>query len=370
VSLLTVPTAFTAGTDLFDATVSGLEVAASAPLGSLTAEDHWFAFYSDPTVSDFGAFGLGAAPGSAIDISGSYTVRIATTNGSRADITTAFGTTHCDVLSTSPTPLRFRVNYGYPTIPPAWPAAARCTPGSTALTQFTLLDLPGGRTGLFPISGAGRFAGSDLVTLRVTDWRGADRLDITLPSGGRKVLTPSRPTFEIPQGIALEDLQLKARRTTTGLYLNPQIELLHRCGNDNPASPIATTYGLSPAQLTQLLQLATQGAVTTVSLGLSALSPSAVPLAVQLQVPTQGDLGNALLYVPGFTPLFSAPISRQADGRWALRFTRPGLDLDLRFRIQPNGLELTLISGQVELPLGPLTLSPLTLNLPVSNGQR
>jgi len=179
--LVSVPSAFTPGSDLFDATVSGLEVAASAPLGSLTAEDHWFAFYSDPTVSDFGAFGLGAAPGSPIDISGSYTVRIATTNGSRDDMATTFGATYCDVLSTAPTPLRFRINYGYPTIPPAWPAAARCTPGSTALTQFTLLDLPGGRTGLFPISGAGRFAGSDLVTLRVTDWRAADRLDVTLP---------------------------------------------------------------------------------------------------------------------------------------------------------------------------------------------
>ena len=370
VALTSAPTGFTTGVDYFDASVSGLEITADEPIGSSTPEDHWFAFYSNATLSDYSSFGVGPATGTAINIDGTYTVRMATTNGSRENISNSFAGAQCDVLASAATPLRFRVNHGTPTLPPAWPAAARCTPGSTALTQFTLLDLPGGRTGLFPISGAGSFAGSDLVTLRVTDWRGADRLDITLPSGGRKVLTPARPTFEVPQGIAIEELQLKARRTSTGLYLNPQIELLHRCDNSAPATPIATTYGLSPAQLAQLLHLATQGTVTAESLGLSALSPSAVPLAVQLQVPTQGDLGNALLYVPGFTPLFSAPISRQADGRWALRFTRPGLDLDLRFRVQPTGLELTLVSGQVELPLGPLTLSPLTFTLPVSNGQR
>lgn len=252
-------------------------------------------------------------------------------------------------------------------VPPAGepvPEPLACTPGVEAITVFTLADLGEGTQPLVT-GGAPAFVGARIREVRVTDWRGADRLEVRRPSGTSAVLTPAQPAVLLgAHDLPLREAQWHAGRSTAGTWRAPRVEVRHACPAPpkvtRPAQVMATTW----SDIDAALRMATGG--IGLELWQDGLGDSPVPaLRAYLEQGERlkGDPDHLVFEAPGARRLDALLLSEQAPGSWTFHHRRHGLQLDGTVVRSGNDLLLTVLGGTVEIAGAPLVLSPSQLLL-------
>ncbi|RMH74419.1 MAG: hypothetical protein D6683_12760 [Actinomyces sp.] len=269
--------------------------------------------------------------------------------------------------------------------------ATACTPGATATTRLSLVDLSGGGNAR-PVAtgGAGAFAYSELVGVSVVDWRGADRLEIRSPQGESVVLDPSSPSFSFSAGgltpFWLGQLSWHSGRSTPGTYHDPQVVVTHRCPTDRPdGAPVAGPgWPLTWKALDSALRVALGGDADALlaQLWSGVLSLDEVgdwPALLVRVRPVVNDTGATVwladLESHGVGVLWGLPVvpdavdAQGAVTGWHFDHQGPEGHLVGRLALDAAGaLQVELDQATIQTSIGPVDLLPTTLTLPAYPG--
>jgi hypothetical protein len=319
--------------------------------------EHWYAFNDDPAVED-------ATPGvTSTNITTSGTpvyvnrkggastgtqqnilVIVSKPNDNREDIA------YCGHLSNddgSPTRLKVRLDW-YDTLRTT---ASFTSSGTLGRTEFDLRALSDSkRLNPIPVRGTPRFAGSQIVGLRVVDWRGTARLELQDGTGRVFSLDPSRPQLR-PDAtpVALAGAAWRAYDAAGNLRPNgPLVEVKHLGTGTVEATPPNSAW-ISWAHLDQWLK-------TTAGLDLGALlhrqqPADAAPFRLQLLEAQDGPnpVPPALrIDMPGVGPVMTLPLRALDTDRFAFEIDRPDLRLSGQILVIEEGMfEIRISSGSI-----------------------
>lgn len=317
---------------------------------------HWFAFDDISSNTDNDWTLNESAP---IDVSGVYTIWVSYANVDHDSIES------CDVLANATTPedsLHFRVDVDTPPASPAPPVAdgLACSPSTQAHTLFGLANLGVGTQAL-PLAGA-PFIGAGAKEIRVTDWRGADRLELRHGPGLAVVLTPEHPVVHLQQPIPLAALRLRSGRATAGTWSDPVVDVVHTCPATSTQQVPGNVTTVAWSELDGALRAATGG------IGLEVWRPgldeSDMP-AVRARIESGGDgrPDHLVFEAAGGGRLDALVLARQGEGSWTFHHRAKGLTLDGALVATGNDLFLSLDEGLITVAGLPIPLAATSLLL-------
>lgn len=329
-----------------------------------TEADHWFGFddISTNTDSEWSLY----EPSPGISTDGTYTVWVSYANIDGNEME------DCGVLaggSSTADALHFRVDT--PTtspmpVGPPIPEPMACPAGAKGTTRFALTNLGEG-TRAVPLSGA-PFVGAGAAEITVSDWHGADRLEVRRRDNVLTVLTPERPSVKLDRAVPLSDIRWHSTRATPGTWSDPVVDIGHTCGSGPvatmPADVVTTTW----ADLDAFLRAATGGiGLDLWQLGLGESHLSSLRVAVERGA--VGRVDHLVLAPPGGGRLEALLLTRQEEGRWTFHHRQAGLELQGSLQTSGRDLLLSLTRGSITVGGVPLELSAASLLLLGVNAQ-
>jgi hypothetical protein len=346
------PTALDSGVPAF----SLENVIAEGDTSAGGATDTWYAFdevSSDPDTE------YGISPTGAVDVSGTYKVWVSYANPERADMQ------GCSRLASDDSDadrLAFRVDtevseaarFARPAGPPSADPLA-CAPGARRSTRFALADIGEG-TRLLPIGGERSYVGARASQVTVTDWHGAERLELRRPGGEVLVLTPENSTVNLgDQPLSVTSTRWRAARDTPGTWTAPDVEITHTCPTSAAPMLPAGTLSASWADLDAAISSATGGpGLALWRNGLAESSLTAVRASLELGDETKGDPDHLILGAPGGGRLEGLLLASDGPDRWRFHHRRAGLEV--RGTVVRSGEDLLVSLTEGEIGLGGLSL--------------
>jgi hypothetical protein len=310
---------------------------------------------------------------SATEISGTYDIVVSYANGLGDSIESCSYLEH----STSRPGLQLRVDVadGFIRSPAAVAPAdlTSCQPGKLGKTSFELL--PAGQQGHLPVATGGkkRVAGTNLKRVTVQDWRGADRLTLSMPDGRSVQLTQHTPAMVLPAGDwSLADVRIQAHRDGEGLWMPPTLEAEHHCPVAHTSVEYAgkvRSYDLSWAGLQANVRSA--AGLTLASLLPSLAESAHAPFRLRLVAPgVKPEVGPApdrlRIDVAGVGSLLSIPLEPTGLNTWDFRWHTAELIARGTVRATSHGLVLSIEEGGYGTGEARQPLQPTTVTLPLS----
>lgn len=374
--------------------------ATGTSVNSATEPLTWFGFHVDPDDDDTAAYYID--PVGDVTIDGTYEVHLsmvnsATTGEALSSCAAFSGNEEADSAGSPGDPdraLHFRIDIAAgggaaapaPVRFPITPASPlTCTTGAVASTEVWLIPTDNGVSLPVATGGDARILGAAVRRVTVTDWRGAERLQLRSGDGRLIELNPGQPSLDLTAApLLLDTTTWRAKRDREGAFSPPRLRLEHICIPGSDGAPIPTPtptptqpnngagaqdlrWALSWGDVSDWLAVAT-GGLRPEQLGLQAAARGWPVFALHLEGRPEGQTSFLKVEVDGVGLVHTFALHRTGE---VYRLRQAG-DLGLlsaELRVTRESAELRTEAGRIDTASGALDLRPSTLRLQVRHAQ-